>query len=81
MYEYKMVQVPKNIGVKSNKHKGDEAANYLESVVNQYAADGWEFHRVDTINVSVLPGCLGSIVLSKQAQTDAYNVISFRRER
>ena len=79
MYEYKMVQIPKDIGVKSSKHKGDEAARYLEGVVGEYTVDGWEFCRVDTINVSVLPGCLAKFS-GGSTQTDAYNVISFRRE-
>ncbi len=33
MYEYHMVQVPPNISV-SNKQQGNEAATYLQNVVN-----------------------------------------------
>lgn len=80
MYEYTMVQIPKNIGVKASKHKGNEAAAYLQEVVGEYAVDGWEFYRVDTINVSVLPGCLSGLFGGRE-QVDAYNVISFRRQR
>ena len=80
MYEYTMVQIPRNIGVKASKHKGNEAAVYMERVVNDHTGDGWEFYRVDTINVSVVPGCLGGL-FGKSVQSDSYNVISFRRQR
>lgn len=79
MYEYKMVQIPPNIAVKMKKHKGNEAAEYLENVVNEYASQGWEFHRVDTIGVALQPGCFGALGGKKQ-QDSQYYVISFRKE-
>lgn len=45
MYVYKMVKVPPNIEVQAGKHRGNEAAVYLETVVNEYASEGWEFYR------------------------------------
>ncbi|QDQ89155.1 DUF4177 domain-containing protein [Alcaligenaceae bacterium SJ-26] len=78
MYEYKMIQVPPNIEVNSKKHKGNEAAVYLEQIVNAQARDGWEFHRVDEIGVSVSPGCIAAF-LGQKSQLSLYYVISFRR--
>ncbi|MGH8383846.1 DUF4177 domain-containing protein [Pseudomonas sp.] len=78
MFEYKMVQVPPNVEVQAKQHKGNEAAAYLETVVNQYAKQGWEFYRVDTIGVSVQPGCFDAL-FGKKASLNNYYVISFRR--
>ncbi|MFD2641870.1 hypothetical protein [Pseudomonas japonica] len=78
MYVYKMVQVPPNVEVQAKNHKGNEAAAYLQQVVNSHAEDGWEFYRVDTIGVSVQPGCFDAM-FGKKATVSDYYVISFRR--
>lgn len=80
MYEYKMVQIPPNIEVEAKKHKGNEAAAYMETVVNDYAAEGWEFYRVDSIGVNVKPGCIAGLFGQKDAFA-TYYVISFRKQK
>ena len=80
MYEYKMVQIPPNIAVEMRKHKGNEAAAYLEGVVNKMAHQGWEFQRVDSIGVHVQPGCLEGL-FGKKAESSSYYVITFRKEK
>ena len=77
--KYKMIQVPPNISVKEKEHKGNEAAVYLESVVNQMAAQGWQFYRVDPIGVELEPGCLGGL-LGRKTEERVYYVITFRRQ-
>ena len=42
-YEYKMIQVPPTIVVKEKEHRGQEAAYFLQAIVNEQAAQGWEF--------------------------------------
>lgn len=79
MYEYKMVQIPTNIAVEMKKHKGNEAAAYMEKVVNEYARQGWEFFRVDSIGVDVQPGCFDALS-GKKATSSMYHVITFRKE-
>ena len=79
MYRYKMVQIPPNISVEQKGHKGDEAAAYLETVVNKYASQGWEFYRIDSIGVNLNPGCFGSI-FGKKEEDVLYYVITFRME-
>jgi hypothetical protein len=78
MYQYKMIQVPPNIEVQAKQHKGNEAAAYLESVVNIHAKDGWEFFRVDAIGVNVKPGCIAGLLGQKDALS-TYHVICFRK--
>ena len=77
-FKYKMVQVPPNIAVQEKERKGSEAAAYLEKIVNQYAIQGWEFYRVDSVGVNVLPGCLGGLI-GQSAKLETYYVITFRR--
>lgn len=77
MYRYRMIQVPPTIPV-SKSQQGTAAAEYMESVVNEQAAEGWEFYRVDQVGVDVKPGCLSSI-LGRQSATVTYYVLTFRQ--
>ncbi len=80
MFKYKMVQIPPNITVQMKAHKGNEAAVYLENVVNKHASDGWEFQRIDSIGVQVQPGCMGATTGGK-TENSSYYVITFRKEK
>jgi hypothetical protein len=80
MYIYKMVQIPQDIAVDTKKHKGNEAAVYLEGVVNKYAASGWEFQRIDSIGVALRQGCFGALS-GKKEEYNQYHVITFRMEK
>ncbi len=75
-----MLQIPPNIAVKMSKHKGNEAAAYLEAEVNNYANEGWEFQRVDSIGVELNPGYLSSLFGRKKENIEYY-VITFRRQK
>ncbi len=77
-YVYQMVQVPPTIIVQAKNHQGNEAATYLESVVNGKAREGWEFLRVDAIGVQIQPGCLAGLFGQKTVEL-TYYVITFRR--
>jgi len=78
-YEYRMVQIPPNVSVAAKKHKGNEAAAYLQEVVDTHAQDGWEFYRIDSIGVETTPGCLAGL-FGQKATLSHYHVISLRRE-
>lgn len=80
MYEYKMIQIPPNIAVQMKAHKGNEAAAYLENIVNEYASQGWEFQRIDSIGIQVQPGCWDAL-RGKKAVDNSYYVITFRKEK
>ena len=77
MYRYRMVQVPPTIPV-SKSQQETAAAEYMENIVNEQAAEGWEFYRVDEIGVNVQPGCLSSI-LGRKSETVTYYVLTFRQ--
>ena len=76
VYEYKMVQIPPNIVVERKRSESSAAALYLEKIVNEYAAQGWEFHRIDSIGVELNAGCL---TFFSREQISHYYVITFRR--
>lgn len=80
MYHYKMVQVPPNIEVKASKHRGNEAALYLQTIANEQAEEGWEFYRIDSIGVQVSAGCFDALA-GKKASNVSYYVITFRKPR
>ncbi len=77
-YQYKMVQIPPNVSVQMKSAKGQEAAVYLQQVVNSHAQEGWEFYRVDGVGVQENPGCFGSAFGQQSVQYLVY-VITFRR--
>jgi methylphosphotriester-DNA--protein-cysteine methyltransferase len=79
-YEYRMVQIPPTITVKASEHQGNEAAQYLQAVANEQAAQGWEFYRVDTVGVLSKPGCLASLLGGKAAVIE-YFVVTFRKQK
>lgn len=84
MATYKMVQIPPNVAVSARTLLGkapnpsEVAAEYLESIVNQHAKEGWEFMRIDTIGVSTQPGCLAGLLGAKSSDANYY-VVTFRR--
>jgi hypothetical protein len=79
-YEYNMVQIASDLTVSANARQGNEAADYMQQVVNEEAIDEWEFYRVDSISVEVQPGCIASLIGLKSTYYN-YRVITFRRKR
>ena len=79
VYDYTMVQLPPNIEVRGRSN-GQEAAQYLQNICNQYANEKWEFYRVDTVGVMVSPGCLATL-FGQRASFFNYYVVTFRRPR
>ncbi len=74
-----MVQLAPVITVEQGKEKGDEAAMYLQSIVNEHAKQGWEFYRVDAIGIVSKPGCLAGIFGAKETALEYY-VATFRAQ-
>ncbi|HYE75627.1 MAG TPA: DUF4177 domain-containing protein [Blastocatellia bacterium] len=78
-YHYKMLQIPPSISVQKKEYRGNEAAGYLQEIVNAEATQGWEFYRVDEIGTWVNPGCLRMLFGQKSVSIPHY-VVTFRRE-
>jgi hypothetical protein len=86
MRVYKMVQIPPNVSLAAKSLLGrapdptQAAAQYLESVVNNMAREGWHFERVDEIGVQTSPGCLLRL-FGASTTTQIYYVITFSKEQ
>ncbi|WP_342783965.1 DUF4177 domain-containing protein [Puniceibacterium confluentis] len=74
-FEYKVIPAPAR-GEKGKGVKGPEArfAHALELVMNEMAADGWEYQRAETLPSSERSGLTGSV-------TQWRNLLVFRRPR
>lgn len=74
-YEYKIIAAPTK-GLKGKGVRGPEArfAHALEKLMNDMAADGWEFQRAETLPSIERAGITGTT-------TEWRNVLVFRRPR
>ncbi|MGY3439496.1 MULTISPECIES: DUF4177 domain-containing protein [unclassified Marinovum] len=74
-YDYKVVPAPAQ-GRKARGVKGAEGrfALALETVINEYSADGWEYQRAETLPSEERQGLSGKTTVYR-------NVLVFRRVR
>ncbi|MEZ5715068.1 MAG: DUF4177 domain-containing protein [Paracoccaceae bacterium] len=74
-YEYKVIPAPRR-GLKGKGIKGAEArfAYAIQTLMNQFAADGWEFQRAETLGSEERHGLTS-------AQTVYRDLLVFRRLR
>jgi hypothetical protein len=78
-YVYKMYQIAPTLEASPGQSTGQLAAGYLEKIVSRFAADGWEFYRVDTLGIEVPPGCLAAL-FGAGSSRHSYYVITFRKK-
>ncbi len=72
-YEYKVVPAPqRGLKAKGKKTHEDRFAHALETAMNAYAADGWEYLRADTLPCEQREGLMGR-------STVFQNILVFRR--
>ena len=89
MHEYRMFELNQGLQLDVTGKAGAgvrAAADYLETFVNEQAADGWEFYRLDTFSVTETErsGCyritLGFFGEVRYSHRDIY-VATFRRPK
>lgn len=78
-YEYKMVQIAQNLILKAETAQGNEAALYLESIVNEMSSLGWEFYRIDQMYMTFSHKELFNT--RSEGTPHSFGVITFRRRR
>lgn len=54
------------------------ASEQLESVINEYVRQGWEFVEVSHVDILVQPGCLAAL-LGAKATIVVYDQVIFRK--
>lgn len=64
------------------KIKGEKGnvSSQLEQTINQETNQGWEFVTLNSVNIEVKPGCLGSL-LGKDVTYQRSDQLIFRREK
>ena len=74
MKQYKAIPGPTNISVT----KGDtlSAFDAFASLINAEAANGWEYHSMQTITVTEKPGCF----LQQNAVSSVYYMLIFVKD-
>lgn len=80
-YEYRVVpfigQLKQGVFSRENATKVSEQ---LGALINEQAKDGWEFYRIDHVNVAVQPGCLASLFGANKAVAGVvFDQVIFRR--
>lgn len=50
-------------------------AEQVQALVNDQSRENWEFHRVETVYVSIAPGCLSSLGGTKAVYVPINQVI------
>ncbi len=78
-YVYKVVPF---IGqIKENDKQGAaKVAGQLQQLLDTYAAEGWEFYRIDQVQIAIRPGCL-SALLGGRINYINFDQVIFRKEQ
>ena len=80
MFEYKMIQVPKDLSAGIGAVQQGAAQQYMQKLIDDAAAQGWEFYRIDSLTVTEKPGCLQALMGQKET-FHSLNIVCFRREK
>ena len=72
-----MVHVPR---ITTNYGHEHEAVRFLQTMVNEYATAGWDFYRIDEINVAHNPSCIGAF-LGQPKTVMPYYIVTFKRSK
>lgn len=76
-YHYHMVPFPRRIGTHSDP---EEVAAYVKAVVYDYGGRGWEFFRIDHVEVDVPQGCIASL-FGQGHVSEGRSFITFRKSK
>jgi ribosomal protein S27E len=76
-YRYKMIPLEPIVAVRDSD-PAEEAAAHLSELVEKYAQQGWEFHRVDAIGCVRSSGFFGALLGIPNQQFNYY-IVTFRR--
>jgi hypothetical protein len=78
--EFVYMVVPLTPGVKEgDKDKGTKVAQQVQALINDMSRKSWEFHRVETVYVSIAPGCLAAFSGTKASYVPVNQVIFKKR--
>lgn len=61
-----------------NIENARKVSEQLQAVINQYAQQGWEFYRIDKVDIQITPGCLAALFGAK-VNFITFDQVIFRR--
>jgi hypothetical protein len=79
-YQYKVVPFIGQLksGVFSSEG-AEKVSEQLQKLINSHAVNGWEFYRIDQVNIHVQAGCLASLLGAKSGLV-SFDQVTFRQE-
>lgn len=81
MNQYEYLVVPFVGQLKRGVFNVENARNVseqLQALISTHAAQGWEFYRVDKIDIQVTPGCMAGL-LGAKVSFITFDQVIFRR--
>lgn len=78
-YEYRIVPFLGDVPARDQRG-AEKVATQLQALIAAHTTDGWEFHRIDQVQVLTRPGCLGALA-GRGNNIIGLDMVSFRRER
>gem|GEM_PF-2224928 len=63
-----------------SSENAETVSRQLQSLINQYSQQGWEFHNIAKVDIEVTPGCLASLFGAKTSYI-TFDQVVFRRSR
>lgn len=63
-----------------SSENAETVSRQLQSLINQYSRQGWEFHNIAKVDIEVAPGCLASLFGAKTSYI-TFDQVIFRRSR
>lgn len=76
-YEYRCVNAPTGIVVRKETDR-DQAIKAYENIINQEAAEGWEYVGMDSYTTHVKPGCF---TLAPAQTQETHRMLVFKRPK
>jgi hypothetical protein len=81
MNQYEYLVVPFVGQLKSSLISVENArkvSEQLQAVISQYTRNGWEFYRIDKVDIQVTPGCLAAL-FGARVSFITFDQVIFRR--
>lgn len=78
-FEYRILPFLGDIRSRDQR-SAQRVSEQLKATIDANIGDGWEFYRIDQVQILVRPGCLAAI-FGARASTMALDQVIFRRDR
>jgi hypothetical protein len=67
------------IGKIKNSQSATDVSDQLEALINQGIKEGWQFEKLNNVNIEIRPGCLRAFFGAKPSYV-RYDMAIFKKE-